>query len=164
MRRSDREITDKKEIMNIFAGSKVLHLGLVDDGMPYVVPMNFGYEEIDGQLYIYMHGAVEGRKLDIIRKNPNCCFEMECKVEEFEGNLPCQYGTAFESVMGNGKAEILESPEDKMHALSVLMKTQTAKDFEFNEKLVSVVSVLRIVVSDYTAKRRPNPKKARETV
>ena len=37
------------------------------------------------------------------------------------------------------------------------MKTQTGKDFEFNERLVSIVSVLRIDVSEYTAKHRPRP-------
>lgn len=41
--------------------------------------------------------------------------------------------------------------------LSVLMKTQTGKDFEFNEKLVSIVSVIRIDCDYYTAKHRPVP-------
>ena len=44
-----------------------------------------------------------------------------------------------------------------MAAMSILMKTQTGKDFEFNERLVSIVSVIRIDVTDYTAKHRPNP-------
>ena len=37
------------------------------------------------------------------------------------------------------------------------MKTQTGKDFQFNQRLVSIVTVLRIVTRDYTAKRRPLP-------
>ena len=44
-----------------------------------------------------------------------------------------------------------------MDALTILMKTQTGKDFEFNERLVSIVSVIRIDVEEYTAKARPLP-------
>ena len=61
-------------------------------------------------------------------------------------------------MFGGGKGQlILEDPEDKMKALSILMKTQTGKDFEFNERLVSIVSVIRIDVAEYTAKARPIP-------
>lgn len=162
MTRREREVTDPAEIKKILDTCMVLHLGLVDDGMPYIVPMNYGYEFIDGKLVVYIHGAKEGYKMDVIRKNPVCCFEMECNVAPFEGKLPCQYGTVYESLMGRGRVEILDVPEDKMHALTVLMKTQTGKDFEFNEKLVSIVSVMRIDVSEYTAKRRPLPEAKRE--
>ena len=57
--------------------------------------------------------------------------------------------------MGLGKAEILEDVEEKKKGLSVLMKTQTGKDFTFDDKMVSIVSVIRIDVSEYTAKERP---------
>ncbi len=150
-------MTDLGEIRKILDSCMVLHLGLVDEGMPYIVPMNYGYEMEEDQLVLYVHGARKGYKMDVIRKNPICCFEMECNVQPFEGRLPCQYGTVYESVMGRGKVEILEDPEEKIHAMTVLMKTQTGKDFEFNEKLVSIVSVMRIPVSEFTAKRRPLP-------
>ncbi len=157
MTRREREVTDSEEIRKILDTCKVIHLGLVDDGLPYIVPMNYGYEYVDGQLVIYIHGAKTGYKLDVIRKNPVCCFEMECNVQPFEGKVACQYGTVYESIMGRGEVEILEDPEDKIHAMTVLMKTQTGKDFTFNEKLVSIVSVMRIRASEYTAKRRPLP-------
>lgn len=157
MTRREREVTDPAEIKKILDECSVLHLGLVDDGMPYIVPMNYGYEFIDGQLVLYIHGARKGYKTDIIQKNPVCCFEMDCNVQMFEGKLPCQYGTVYESIMGRGMVEILDDPQEKIHAMTVLMKTLSGKDFEFNEKLVSIVSVMRIKASEYTAKRRPLP-------
>lgn len=157
MRRREREVTDINQIREILDGAKVLHLGLVDDGMPYIVPMNYGYEMIDGALTIYLHCANTGYKLDVIRKNPVCCFEMECEVVPFEGKVACQYGTTYSSLIGRGKAVIVEDVEEKIRAMSILMKTQTGKDFTFNEQLVSIVSVIRIDVSEYTAKHRPAP-------
>ena len=157
MTRRELEITDQKEILEILDQSKVLHLGLVDDGMPYVVPMNYGYTMEDGKLTIYIHGAAEGYKLDVIRKNPTCCFEMECGVQPFEGAVACQYGTAYQSLMGRGTAVIVDDVAEKQSAMTILMRTQTGKEFTFAERLVGIVSVIRIEVSEYTAKKRPLP-------
>ncbi|MGM9604746.1 MAG: pyridoxamine 5'-phosphate oxidase family protein, partial [Faecousia sp.] len=95
--------------------------------------------------------------LDIIAKNPTCCFELDCGVAPFEGKLPCQYGVTYYSLMGRGKAVLVEDPAEKEQALTLLMKTQTGKDFSFNERLASIVSIIRIEVSTYTAKHRPLP-------
>ena len=79
----------------------------------------------------------------------------------FEGDKPCQYGLVYSSVMGRGTAQIVEDVEEKKKAMSILMKTQTGKDFSFDEKLVGIVAVIRIDVSEYTAKHRPLPEKMR---
>lgn len=162
MTRREFEVTDPTQIQHILDESKVLHLGLVDDGMPYIVPMNYGYRLEAGKLTLYLHSAAKGYKLDVIAKNPVCCFEMECGLEPFEGKIACQYGVSYYSLMGRGRAVIVEDVGEKMEAMSILMKTQTGKDFEFSERLVSIVSVIRIDVSDYTAKHRPSPAALRQ--
>ena len=159
MTRREREITDRAEILDILDRGSILHLGLVDGDEPYVVPMNYGYTmDEDGHLTFYLHGATQGRKLDLMRKNPRVFLEMECDVAPFEGDVACRYGTAYKSLMARGKAVILEDPQEKMTGLSLFMKTQTGRDFEFNERLVKVVSVIRIDVDEYTAKKRAMPK------
>ena len=162
MTRREFEVTDNAVIEKILATSKVLHLGLVDEGMPYVVPMNYGYKTEDGKLTLYLHSAVKGYKLDVLAKNNTCCFEMECGVEPFEGSIACQYGISYYCLMGRGKAVIVDDPAEKMAAMTALMKTQTGKDFQFNERLVSIVTVIRIDVSEYTAKHRPSPAQLKE--
>lgn len=154
MTRRERQVIDMGEIINILDKSKVLHLGLVDGDEPYVVPMNYGYEFVDDTLIIYLHGARRGRKLDLIRKNPKVFYELDCDIVPFEGEVACKYGITYSSVMGRGEAFLVEDVEEKKHALSVLMKTQTGKDFTFDDKLVSVVSIIKIVTKEYTAKQR----------
>ena len=157
MTRREREITDINEILQILDTCKIVHLGLVDKDQPYVVPMNYGYTYEQGELVLYMHGATKGYKYDLMEVNPKVCFEMECDVNPFPGNTACQYGTAYSCVMGKGTAELLTIPEEKMKALSIFMKTQTGKDFEFNEKLVSIVNVIKVTASEFSAKKRPMP-------
>ncbi len=154
-------ITEPEEIARILNTAKVLHMGLAVDNEPYVLPMNYGYVLEDGKLTLYLHSAVKGRKLDMIRANSKVSFSIDCDRQPFEGKVPCQYGLVYSSVMGHGTATIVEDVEEKMQAMSILMKTQTGKDFTFNERLVSIVAVIRIDVAEYTAKNRPLPEAMR---
>lgn len=162
MTRREREVTDINEIIKILDKAKVLHLGLVDGDEAYVVPMNYGYTMVDGKLTIYLHGAKRGRKIDLMRANPKVFFEMDCDIVPFEGDIACRYGITYSSIMGRGIARIVEDVEEKKKALSVLMKTQTEKNFVFEDKMVAFVSVIRIDVSEFTAKHRPAPKMREE--
>ena len=157
MTKRERQVTDREEILKILDKCKILHLGLVDGDEPYVVPMNYGYVMEGEKLTLYMHGATKGYKLDLMRKNPKVFFEMECDVQGFEGEIACQYGTVYQSIMGRGKATIIEEPQEKIETMKLFMKSQTGRDFEFSEKMVSAVVMIRIDVSEYTAKRRPMP-------
>ena len=157
MTRRERQVTDLTEIIRYLDTAKVLHLGLVDGDEPYVVPLNYGYIMEDGKLTLYMHGATRGRKLDVMRANPKVFFSLECDLQPFEGSVACKYGLAYASVMGRGIATIVEDVEEKKKGLSVLMKTQTGRDFTFEDKMTTIVSVIRVDVSEFTAKRRPIP-------
>lgn len=157
MTRRERQIFDVEKIKEILDKSKVLHLGMVDGDEPYVVPMNYGYEFIDEEPVIYLHCARRGRKIDILKAHSKVFFEMECDLVPFEGEVACKYGISYSSIMGRGNAVIVDDVEEKKHALSVIMKTQTGKHFVFEDKMVSVVCVIRIDVSEYTAKYRPSP-------
>ena len=161
MTKRERQVTDEKQILHILDTAKVLHLGLAVNDEPYVVPVNYGYTMEDGKLVLYLHSAVRGKKLDMIRANPRVFFELDCDLAPFEGQKPCQYGLVYSSVMGRGTASILEDVEEKKRAMVYLMKTQTQKDFEFRDEWVSIVAVIRIDVEEYTAKHRPLPEKLR---
>ena len=161
MTKRERQVTDPEQIRRILDVGQVLHLGLAVNNEPYVVPMNYGYTMEDGKLTLYLHSATRGKKLDMIRENPRVFFEIDCDRMPFEGKVACQYGMVYSSIMGKGEARIVKDVEEKERAMSLLMKTQTGKDFTFSEQLVSIVSVIRIDVSEYTAKHRPLPEAMR---
>lgn len=50
MRRKDREVTELEAVKEIIRQCDVLRLGLADGDYPYIVPMNFGWEEKEGRL------------------------------------------------------------------------------------------------------------------
>jgi nitroimidazol reductase NimA-like FMN-containing flavoprotein (pyridoxamine 5'-phosphate oxidase superfamily) len=101
MRRKDRQIESKAgiELLNKCDYGVLSVLG--DDNYPYGVPMNYAYA--DG--CIYLHGFLEGHKIDSIKKHPKVCFTVVGEIEV----LPDQVSTNYTSVIIFGKAEIVES-------------------------------------------------------
>ena len=161
MTKREYRITDEQELRRILDTAKVLRLGLAVDGKPYIYPMNYGYTMDKEGLKLYLHSAVQGDKLELLRQNPNICFELDCDWETFEGRVACQYGLSYSAISGRARAVFLENVQEKMEAMSILMKTQTGKDFQFNERLVSIVAVIRLDVTEYSAKHRPIPENLR---
>ncbi len=156
MRRKDREVTEIAEILRIVDSAKILHLSLFDGEYPYIVPLHYGYEYSGSMLTFYMHGAKEGRKLDLIRNNPHVCIELECDVELVSGGEnPCKYGSAYASVIGRGIAEIVEDDQEKVKGLELLMKNQTGRTFGIDPRMAASVAVLKVSLSEFTAKSRP---------
>ena len=155
MRRKDRQITEIEAIRAILDKAQVLHLAMIDGDRPYVVPLHYGYSLIDGRLTLYLHSAKEGRKLDVLQKNGRVAFVLETDVSSISGGeIPCKYGAAYASVMGEGRATILTDPVEKTDALTMLMKTQTGRNFYITEAMTDTVAVLRIDVEAFTAKAR----------
>lgn len=155
MRRTDREITNTEDILKIVDKAKILHLGLFDKDFPYIVPLHFGYEYKNGEFLFYLHGAKEGHKLDLIRENPNACIELECDVQLISGgDIPCKYSSTYGAFIGRGKAEILTNPEERIKGLELLMKNQTGRIFYIDESMATAVEVIKVTVSDFSAKAR----------
>ncbi|MBR5337754.1 MAG: pyridoxamine 5'-phosphate oxidase family protein [Lachnospiraceae bacterium] len=163
MTKRETEITEQIEIVHILDSCKYLHLGVSVNDLPYVVTLNYGYEwDEDGHLVLYLHTSRKAHLLDIISKNYNCAFSMECNVEPFFGPIPCRNGMTYESIMGSGKIKLLESTEERIHGLMYIMKAQTGKDdFVFDERLVSIVCVMRVDVEEFKAKKRDLPEALR---
>lgn len=99
MRRYDKAIKDQDLIENILKDAKICRIALIDEGMPYIVPMNYGYKD----RRIYLHSAHEGRKIDILKKSNQVCFEIEYKTELLKAEQPCQYGMKYYSLVAGEK-------------------------------------------------------------
>ena len=152
MRRRDREITDRQEILTILSRAEICRIALHDDEYPYIVPMNFGFED-NGALVLYFHCAAEGRKLDLIRNDARVGFEVEIDTKMVTGSKACDSTIYYKSVIGCGSVEIMNSREDKVHGLDVLMKHFTGKEgFRYEEELLNKMVVLRLTVTKISAK------------
>jgi len=156
MRRNDREITSLDEKLEIIDKCKVCRLALAEDNVPYIVPVNFGYSFNNETLTLYFHSAVEGKKLDILRKNNKVCFEMDCDTKLIEANTASKCSYAFKSIIGSGKVYFSDDAKEKLSALNLLMKHQTGKEIEnrFSDSDLAKVAVYKLVVDEFSGKKR----------
>lgn len=153
MRRKDREIAEIKELETIVTACRICRLGLWDGHEPYIVPMNFGYERTGEGWTFYFHAAKEGRKLDVLRSNPIVALEMDGNHALKEAAQPCGYGYRYESVMGVGVAQIIDDPDEKKQALTLIMERQTGRLFEFNHAMAASVTVIKVTAETLSGKR-----------
>jgi nitroimidazol reductase NimA-like FMN-containing flavoprotein (pyridoxamine 5'-phosphate oxidase superfamily) len=153
MRRSDREIKEFDEIIKVMEKCDVCRLALFDQEYPYILPLNFGMQVQGGQIVLYFHGALEGKKYELIEKNNKAGFEMDCTyrliVDEESQNCTMEY----ESVIGNGIVEFVDEDE-KLEALDLLMRHYRQEDFPINIKVLPHTKVFKLTVNSLTGKAR----------
>lgn len=148
MRRSDRAITDPQELESVLREAAVCRMGLCDEGKPYVVPMNYGYR--DGS--VFLHSATEGRKIEILRRNPNVCLEFEKDVELVPAEAACSFSMKYRSVIASGKAVFLEGTEEKSFGLNAIMLQVTGREFVFPPQALEKIVVLRVDLEECSGK------------
>jgi uncharacterized protein len=150
MRRKDCEVTDTAEIDAILREARVCRVALSDGNGPYIVPICFGYEP--GTLYL--HSALEGKKIEMIRSDPRCCFEVDLYDELIRGERPCSWGIRYRSVIGFGRAALLTDPEEKKHGLFCIMRQYDNGSHVFSDAEIKNVAVIRITIDSMTGKKK----------
>ncbi len=151
MRRNEREIKDRQAIDNIIRRCQVCRIALCDGDQPYIVPLSFGY---DGDC-LFFHAALEGRKIDLIRKNNRAAFEFDILNEIVTAGEACGWGMRYESVMGTGRMEVVDKPEDKSRALAWIMCQYGSTEHVFPEQMLKKTLVLRLTILTISGKQRP---------
>lgn len=156
MRRKDREVTDFNEIIKIIDACEIVRIGLSDGDFPYIVPLNFGYEVVEEHVSLYIHGAMTGRKYEMLQKSPYCSFEMDiplqmdCIIDQ--RNVTMRY----KCVMGKAVAHFLDG-EARQRAIDevIMARHEETKNFQYNKAMVDKTAVIRLDVIEMTAKVNP---------
>ena len=152
MRRNELEIKDREAILDIINQAEICRIALYDDEYPYIVPLNFGFEEKTG-LILYFHCARKGKKLDLIRQNNKVCFEIESHTKLESGNKPCNWSMRYKSVIGFGTIDIIRDESEKIRGLNILMRHYAEKEvFQYNKALLRKTLILKLIVSHLSAK------------
>jgi hypothetical protein len=148
MRRKDKEMKDPDAISSVIRRSTVCRLGMSDDNQPYVLPMSFGYKE--GA--VYFHSATEGRKIEILQKNPRVCieFDVDCRVKT--GDSACKWGFVFQSAIAFGVASFVSDLKEKQAALDVIMRQYSNEAFTYPESALEKILIIKVNITELTGK------------
>lgn len=154
MRRKDKEISEMQELLKIIEDSKIMHLGLSHNNLPYVIPLNFAFEHDGNFIKIYFHSARVGKKNDFIKNNNKCAVEMTSYFELEKGVNACQWSAFHESVMIEGNISLVENEEEIKKAMDLIMKRYGFEGIPiYEEKYLKAMAVYCVVVESISGKR-----------
>jgi hypothetical protein len=149
MRRKDQEINDIAAMEEIIHKAQVCRLALSKNGHPYIVPLCFGYKDNS----LYFHSARQGKKLEILKKNNNVCFEIDIDRELVKGKKACNCSMKYRSVIGFGKAELIEDIEQKRRALNIIMQNYYEGFFKYQEESINNTVIIKVEIETMTGKK-----------
>ncbi len=149
MHRKDHELTNPADMESVIHEATVCRLGCAGNGRPYIVPLSFGYKEG----VIYLHSAHEGKKIAILKENPDCCIEFDECSEVVRAENPCKWGMRYRSVICSGKAYFVTDPREKRTGLNCIMNHYGSYPHNFSEKELGNVCVIRIDIDEMTGKK-----------
>lgn len=150
MRRNDKQVSDPTVIEKLLSAGRVCRIGMVDGDEPYIVPVNYGYE--DNSLYI--HSAAAGRKIEILERDRRVCFEIESPVEITAHAEPCHWGAKARSLVGYGIVEIVTDLQGKKHGLDVIMRHYGKRDANaYSQTQLEAVVVLKVAIESVGCKQ-----------
>jgi len=147
MRRQDRKVSDEKAWEMLEKAEWGILSLASSDGEPYGVPLNFVCQE----KCIYIHCAIEGKKIDIIKENEKASF---CCVLSAKA-IPEKFTTAYASAIAGGKVEIA-SDEEKRKALKLLIEKYCVglekEGLDYIDRLYGKTEVIKFSVESISGK------------
>lgn len=144
-------ISDQTEIEAIINGCEICFVGINEkDAAPYLLPMNFGYQNNE----IYLHSAPYGKHLELLKKDNRISITF-CLVEKLvyqHVNVACSYRMDSRSVVCNGIVTFIEDLKEKEMVLNLIMKKFSDKEFSYSLPAINNVKVWKLKIEKITAK------------
>jgi nitroimidazol reductase NimA-like FMN-containing flavoprotein (pyridoxamine 5'-phosphate oxidase superfamily) len=145
--------TERGTMEELIKECSICFVGMADtDGTPYVLPMNFGYQ--DG--VIYLHSGPEGRKLHILERNPRVCITLCAghKLVYQHPDVACSYSMQSKSIVAWGTVVFEEDYDKKIEILNIFMKQYSDRTFTYGEPAIRNVKVWKVVIEEATCKEK----------
>lgn len=150
MRRKDRQMPEEFAWEVVDKCEYAFLAMTAEDGSPYGLPVTIAR----GGRVIYFHSALEGRKVECLRRSPRVCISCVGDTQV----PPGKFTTLFESAVVFGRAEEVTEDDEKIHALQLLCQRHTPDNMEnfprAIAKSLSRTGIWRIMVEEITGKAK----------
>ena len=148
MRAKDLEVTDQAIIDSIIKKASICRLSMAKDNQPYVVPLCFGYDKKS----LYIHSGPGGKKLEILKRNPEVCFLIDIDHKMVTSDSACDFEFNYRSIIGYGKASFVETVMEKKSALNLIVKNYTKKSLNLPIEAINDTVVIKVDIKSMTGR------------
>ena len=145
---------ERKLIYNILDEALIAHVGFVNDGQPFVIPMAYGRKDD----FLYLHGSPVSRLLKTLQQGIDVCISVTILDGLVVARSLFHHSMNYRSVVLFGKAKLVEDENDKMSALKALTEQIIPGRWQQaripNHKELKATSVLLLKIEEGSAKVR----------
>lgn len=157
VREPQRGVYDRETIFKILDEGMVCHIGFSPDGQPFVIPTL--YARVGDA--IYFHGSAASRMLRGVEGGTNVCLTVTLTDGIVLARSVFNHSMNYRSVVALGKATLVEAPQEKLEALRAftekILPGRWKDARQPNEKELKATSILRLPLSEVSAKVRIGP-------
>jgi uncharacterized protein len=156
-RKRERGSHDRRVIDAVLDEALIAHLGIVEDGQPFVIPTLHARR---GDL-VYCHGSVASRTLRMLAAGAPVCLTVSLLDGLVLARSAMHHSANYRSAMLVGQASCVEDPEEKRAAFEAIVEhivpgrwgeVRAPTDNE-----LAATSVLAIPIEEASAKVRTGP-------
>ncbi len=148
MRAKDLEVTDQAIIDSIIKKAFICRLSMAKDNRPYVVPLCFGYDKKS----LYIHSGPGGKKLEILKRNPEVCFLIDIDHKMVTSDSACDFEFKYRSIIGYGHASFIENETEKKNALNLIISNYTKQSPEMTIEAIKDTVVIKVDIKRMTGR------------
>ncbi len=152
IRRKEKEITERNEILGILDGTRFVTIAMADADGPYLATLTHVYD--DQRNAIYFHCAKEGRKVEILRKDNRVWGQALIDKGYAEGSCDHLYETA----QFKGRVTFVQDSAEKRHALEMMIRKNEKDPDVVIKKQLTEDSIRRVNIGridiDYLSGKR----------
>ena len=157
VREPQRAVYDRDVANQILDEGFICHVGFVVDGQPFVIPTSYGRNGDS----LYIHGSAASRMLRNLDQGVAVCVTVTLLDGLVLARSVFNHSMNYRSVVILGRATLVDDPAEKIAALRALsehiLPARWDDSRQPNEKELKATSVLRIPITEFSAKVRVGP-------
>ena len=157
VREPDRGVYDREAVYRILDEGFICHVGFIVDGQPFVIPTSYGRSGDN----LYIHGSAASRMLRNLDKGIPVCVTVTLLDGLVLARSIFNHSMNYRSVVLLGTATLVDDPAEKLEALRRLsehiLPGRWAESRQPNEKELKATFVLRLPITEFSAKVRQGP-------
>jgi len=153
MDKRTQEINDEQIMKKMLGRAGLCHISMMDGDRPYTLPLTYGYKD----KCIYINSAPGGKKIELLSRNPEVQFEIQCTEGNLRGNSSVKKPASCQSLVGHGRVEIISDTPGKRSGMEVIMSQHGASDLDdLDPKDMDYLVILKLNIESLQQKESNN--------
>lgn len=160
--RNHPERAAPEQAAEILSRGQVAHVGFVEDGMPYVIPLSYHYDE-DAPGSIYLHGSIRSRAMDALGSGAPVCVTVTLTDGLVYSRKAMNHSMNYRSVVLFGKGREVTDEGEKFDLFDAMVRRYfpgrtVGEDYNAPPPAdLGVTALVEVAIEEWNGKRRVGP-------